>query len=44
MTTASPNCPTRFVGLERVIDIPALAVSIPLEEIYRGIVRQELDS
>ena len=38
---ASPELPEEIVGLERVIDIPALAVSIPLAEIYRGIVGQK---
>ena len=33
-----PELPEEIFGLERVIDIPALAVSIPLAEIYRGIV------
>jgi Uma2 family endonuclease len=36
-----PELPDEIAGLERVIDIPALAVSIPLEEIYRGIVHQD---
>jgi Uma2 family endonuclease len=36
-----PELPDEIAGLERVIDIPALAVTIPLEEIYRGIVHQE---
>lgn len=39
-----PELPDEIVGLERVIDIPALAVSIPLQEIYRGIARQESDN
>ena len=39
-----PELPDEIVGAERVIDIPALAVSIPLQEIYRGIARQESDN
>ncbi len=39
-----PDLPSELAGLERVIDIPALAVSIPLEEIYRGIVHQGPDN
>jgi Uma2 family endonuclease len=34
-----PELPGEIAGLDRAIDIPALALSIPLEEIYRGIVR-----
>jgi Uma2 family endonuclease len=34
-----PELPEEIEGLGRVVDIPALALSIPLEEIYRGIVR-----
>src|SRR5262245_20886514 len=36
-----PELPNEIAGLERTIDIPALAVSIPLREVYRGIVPQE---
>jgi Uma2 family endonuclease len=32
-----PELPVEIAGLERVIDIPVLAVSIPLEEIYRHV-------
>jgi Uma2 family endonuclease len=35
-----PELPDEIAGLERTIDIPVLAVSIPLAEIYRGIVHQ----
>ena len=38
---AIPELPVEIAGLERTIDIPALAVSIPVEEIYRGIVHPE---
>jgi Uma2 family endonuclease len=38
-----PEFPAEIAGLESVIDIPALSVSIPLQEIYRGIVPQEPD-
>ena len=33
-----PEQPDEVIGLERSINIPALGVSIPLAEIYRGIV------
>jgi Uma2 family endonuclease len=33
-----PEMPSEIAGLGRSIGIPSLAVSIPLEEIYRGIV------
>jgi Uma2 family endonuclease len=36
-----PELPDEISGLERTIDIPALASSIPLAEIYRGIVPHE---
>jgi Uma2 family endonuclease len=38
-----PELPNEIGGLERSIDIPALAVSVPLEEIYRGVLNQEPD-
>jgi Uma2 family endonuclease len=38
-----PDLPDEVAGLKRVIDIPALAVSIPLEEIYRGVLNQKPD-
>ncbi|MFZ1105327.1 MAG: Uma2 family endonuclease [Hyphomicrobiaceae bacterium] len=36
---AIPEMPSEAAGLERSIDIPGLTLSIPLDEIYRGIVR-----
>ena len=36
-----PEMPSEIAGLGRSIDIPALGVSIPLEEVYRGVVHQE---
>jgi Uma2 family endonuclease len=36
---AMPELPSEIAGPDGVIDIPTLALSIPLEEIYRGIVR-----
>jgi len=36
-----PELPDEIAGFERMIDIPALAASIPLAEIYRGIVPHE---
>ena len=35
---AMPEMPSEAAGLERSIDIPGLNLSIPLNEIYRGIV------
>jgi Uma2 family endonuclease len=35
-----PELPHEIAGLDRLIAIPGLALSIPLEEIYRGIVHQ----
>ena len=33
--------PEEILGSERVIDVPALGVSIPVADIYRGIVEGE---
>lgn len=35
-----PELPAEICGVECTIDIPTLGVSLPLEEIYRGIVHQ----
>lgn len=38
---AGDGIPEMPAGLERSIDIPALGVSIPLREVYRGVVDQD---
>jgi Uma2 family endonuclease len=38
---AFPELPAEIEGLERTVDVPALSLSIPLEEVYRGIIHPD---